>query len=67
MDTVAPTQLSYNAFLPAIVTSANNDSINFEFAGGENDSEWTYTISSDGGGPEITGSGIFGETGIETQ
>jgi hypothetical protein len=53
------------------VTSADHDSFGFSVSGGETGAAYEWVVSSDGGGPVISGSGTFdgsggfSETGLE--
>ena len=41
------------------VTAANETAVSFTFAGGEASADYAYTISSDNGGTDVTGSGTL--------
>ncbi|QAX32155.1 beta strand repeat-containing protein [Leisingera sp. NJS204] len=57
-DTEAPSGYSVG-FDQSAVTAANQSAVSFTFAGAETGSSYAYTISSDGGGSDVTGSGTI--------
>jgi|GEM_PF-1082115 len=57
-DTTAPAGFSVS-FDQDPVTGASESAISFTFAGGEVSADYSYTISSNGGGANVTGSGTL--------
>ena len=57
-DTTAPAGYSVS-FDQSAVNAANESAVSFTFAGAETGSSYAYTISSDGGGSDVTGSGTI--------
>ncbi|MBO6766575.1 S-layer family protein, partial [Maricaulis sp.] len=57
-DTTAPVGFSVS-FDQDPVTGASESAVSFTFAGGEVSADYSYTISSDGGGTNVTGSGTL--------
>ncbi|MBO6766642.1 DUF4347 domain-containing protein, partial [Maricaulis sp.] len=58
VDNTAPVGFSVS-FDQDPVTGASESAVSFTFAGGEVSADYSYTISSDGGGTNVTGSGTL--------
>ncbi|WP_221793391.1 tandem-95 repeat protein [Oceanobacter mangrovi] len=58
LDTTAPTGHSVS-FNDSSINDSEASSVDFTFAGGEVGASYSYTISSDGGGTNVTGSGTL--------
>ena len=59
VDNTAPAGFSVS-FDQDPVTGASENAVSFTFAGGEASADYSYTISSSGGGTNVTGSGTLG-------
>jgi len=59
VDNTAPAGFSVS-FDQDPVTGASENAVSFTFAGGEASADYGYTISSSGGGTNVTGSGTLG-------